>query len=113
MPRKQRKKSEDASVEAHEPDIEVPDTASSDGDMEEGTVREGFLLDFVTGADLLADTSKEQVRQRISRALFHEYGFSVEDMERDFSVAVGGKRRRADLAIFKPGHQSTWPRWPS
>jgi type I restriction enzyme M protein len=55
----------------------------------------------------LRTLQKEQVRQRIARALFHEYGFSVEDMERDFSVAVGGKRRRADLAIFKPGAAHT------
>src|SRR5262249_15004911 len=66
-------------------------------------VQEGFILDFVSGVDRLQDTPKEQVRQRIVRALFHEYGISVEDIERDFAVTVGGKRRRADLAIFKPG----------
>ena len=85
-------------VEAEEQDAvpDVVDTGSSNGSGEEEAVRDGFILDFVSGADLLPDTPKEQVRQRIARALFHEYGFSVEDMERDFSVAVGGKRRRAD-----------------
>jgi type I restriction enzyme M protein len=37
----------------------------------------------------------------MARALFHEYGICVEDMERDFSVTVAGKRRRVDLAIFR------------
>lgn len=103
MARKRGKTSGVAAVEAREQDVEVPEIGPSDGDVEDAAIRDGFLLDFVSGADQLADTPKEQVRQRIARALFHEYGFSVDDMERDFSVNVGGKRRRADLAIFKPG----------
>src|SRR5262249_55235735 len=71
------------------------------------SVREGFLLDFISGTDHLPDTPKEQVRQRIARALFHEYGICVEDMERDFSVSVGGRRRRVDIAIFKHDGQHT------
>jgi type I restriction enzyme M protein len=98
-----RKTSGVAPVEVEEQDVESPESVSSDGDLEEAAIRDGFLLDFVSGTDQLADTPKEQVRQRIARALFHEYGFSVDDMERDFSINVGGKRRRADLAIFKPG----------
>jgi type I restriction enzyme M protein len=103
MARKRGKTSGVAAVEAREQDVEVPEIGPSDEDVEDAAIRDGFLLDFVSGADQLADTPKEQVRQRIARALFHEYGFSVDDMERDFSVNVGGKRRRADLAIFKPG----------
>jgi type I restriction enzyme M protein len=105
MALKRRKASAVPAVEAEEQDAvpDVADTGSSNASGEEEAVRDGFILDFVSGADLLPDTPKEQVRQRIARALFHEYGCSVEDMERDFSVAVGGKRRRADLAIFKPG----------
>lgn len=76
-----------------------PDSVSSDSEDE--AVRDGFILDFISGVDVLPDTPKEQVRQRIARALFHEYGLCVEDMGRDFSVTVGGKRRRIDLAIFK------------
>jgi type I restriction enzyme M protein len=40
------------------------------------------------------------VRQRIVRALIHEYQFSPEDMELDFSVSG---RKRADVAIFRHG----------
>jgi type I restriction enzyme M protein len=66
-------------------------------------VTEGRLLDFVSGTRTLKDTAKEQVRQRIVRALFHEYGISVEDMELDFGMSVDGKRRGVDIAIFGHG----------
>ena len=48
----------------------------------------------------MKDTSKEQVRQRIARAIFHEYGISYEDMDLDFPVAVDGRRKKVDIAIF-------------
>jgi type I restriction enzyme M protein len=66
-------------------------------------VQDGRILDFISGTAELKDTPKEQVRQRIARALFHEYSISVEDMEGDYSVSVGGRRRRIDIAIFRPG----------
>jgi hypothetical protein len=74
-------------------------TDTSD-DMDGTTVAEGYILDFITGERHLKDTSKEQVRQRIARALFHEYGISVEDMEPDFAVRIHGRRKRLDIAIF-------------
>jgi type I restriction enzyme M protein len=74
----------------------------SSGDDEE-VVQDGRVLDFISGTAELKDTPKEQVRQRIARALFHEYAISVEDMEGDFAVNVGGRRRRVDIAIFRPG----------
>jgi len=67
------------------------------------SVQDGRILDFISGTAELKDTPKEQVRQRIARALFHEYGISVDDMEGDYSVSVGGRRRRIDIAIFRPG----------
>jgi type I restriction enzyme M protein len=54
----------------------------------------------MTGEKHLKDTPKERVRQRIARALFHEYGISVEDMEPDFSVRINGQRKSLDIAIF-------------
>jgi len=69
-------------------------------DMDDTTVAEGRILDFITGKKHLKDTPKEQVRQRIARALFHEYGISVEDMEPDFPVRIHGRRKRLDIAIF-------------
>ena len=68
-----------------------------------GVVRDGFILDFISGTNEVKETAKELVRQRIARALFHEYGISVADMASDFSVVVGGRRRRADLVVFGPG----------
>ncbi len=63
-----------------------------------------MLIDYITGK-LVADSPKEQVRQRIARALFHEYGIAVDDMVRDFPVTIeiDGKkrRRRIDIAIFE------------
>ncbi len=67
-----------------------------------GVVRDGFILDFISGTNEVKATAKELVRQRIARALFHEYGISVEDMKPDFPVLLGGRRRRADIAIFGP-----------
>ena len=74
----------------------VPTGTAASADV----VRDGFLLDFISGTQALKETPKEQVRQRIARALFHEYGISVDDMESDFPVVVGSRRRRVDLAIF-------------
>ena len=72
-----------------------------------GVVRDGFVLDFISGTKVLRETAREQVRQRIARALFHEYGVSVDDMEPDFPAPVGGRRRRVDLAIFGSGEEHT------
>ena len=67
------------------------------------TTADDVLIDYVTGREV-KDTPKERVRQRIERALFHEYGLSVEDMEPDFPlpVEIGGKTRRkkVEIAIF-------------
>lgn len=70
-------------------------------------VRDGFVLDFISGTKELKETRKELVRQRIARALLHEYGISVDDMVADFPVVVGGRRRRVDVAIFPAGEMHT------
>ena len=72
------------------------------GDNEVASVEEGMLLDYITG-EPVKDTPKEQVRQRIARALFHEYGISVEDMVPDFKMRVDGRLKKIDIAIFNPG----------
>src|SRR5262249_53969503 len=64
------------------------------------TVPDGYLLDFISGEYNLKDSPKEQVRQRVARALFHEYGISVEDMEGDFPARIEGRRKKLDIAIF-------------
>ena len=63
---------------------------------------EGKVFDYITGKPV-KETDKERVRQRIARAIIHEYGIAAEDMEPDFKVKALGKSRKLDIAIFKPG----------
>lgn len=86
-------------------DLEVEEIDQA-GDDEVTSLEEGKILDYITG-DPIKDSAKEQVRQRIARALFHEYGISVEDMARDFKMKVDGRRKKIDIAIFAPGEQHT------
>jgi type I restriction enzyme M protein len=73
---------------------EVEDTPKSN------IIPEGFIPDYISGTKNIKDSPKEQVRQRIARALLHEYAISNDDMESDFSVAIAGKRKKVDVAIF-------------
>lgn len=72
----------------------------------ESALEEGKVFDYITG-NPVKDSDKEQVRQRIARAIIHEYGIAAEDMEPDFKVKVVGKNRKLDIAIFKPGQAHT------
>ena len=65
----------------------------------ENTIPAGYTLDYVTG-EQIKETKKELVRQRVVRALIHEYGFSPDDMALSFSV---GGRKKVDIAIFHQG----------
>ncbi|MCP4499029.1 MAG: type I restriction enzyme HsdR N-terminal domain-containing protein, partial [Deltaproteobacteria bacterium] len=69
-------------------------------------LEEGKLLDYITGKPV-KDNAKEKVRQRIARALFHEYGISVDDMEPDFKLKVDGRSKKVDIAIFATGSEHT------
>ena len=86
-----------------DPGVEMNDLP--DGD-ELRSLEEGQLLDYITEQPV-KDTPKEQVRQRIARALFHEYGISVEDMVPDFKMKIDGRRKSVDIAIFAPGTEKT------
>lgn len=85
-----------------DPEVEEIDQA----DDEVSSIEEGKLLDYITD-EPVKDTPKEQVRQRIARALFHEYGISVEDMVPDFKMQVDGRSKKIDIAIFEPGADKT------
>lgn len=85
---------------AEPPTDELTATEASD------VLEEGLVLDYIT-QKLVKESPKEVVRQRIARALFHEYGISVDDMLPDFAVPVSGRRKRVDIAIFKPGSEHT------
>lgn len=86
-------------------DLEVEEIDQT-GDCEVTSLEEGKVLDYITG-EPVKDTPKEQVRQRIARALFHEYGISVEDMFPDFKMKIDGRRKSIDIAIFEPGAGKT------
>ena len=68
----------------------------------ENTIAAGYTLDYISGKQI-KESAKEGVRQKIVRALIHEYGFSPEDMENDFSL---GGRKKVDVAIFHQGLES-------
>lgn len=68
-------------------------------DTKERTIPAGYTLDYISGKQI-KETKKELVRQRVVRALIHEYGFSPEDMERDISI---GGRKKVDVGIFHHG----------
>jgi type I restriction enzyme M protein len=69
----------------------------------DNTIPTGYVLDYVSGKRV-KETKKELVRQRVVRALIHEYGFSPEDMDLDFSI---GSRKKVDVAIFHHGKEHT------
>jgi type I restriction enzyme M protein len=75
------------------------------------SLAEDEVTDFITG-NVVKLKGHEEVRQRIVRALFHEYGISTLDMARDFPIPVNlaGQRRatkKADIAIFEHGAPHT------
>ena len=98
---RKRRKRGDKSVTVAE--VATPERTDNEADDSPDVVRDGFTLDFISGTKEVKETPRELVRQRIARALFHEYGISVEDMAADFPVLVGGRRRRVDIAIFAAG----------
>ena len=77
---------------------------------EASAIEDGKILDYITGKPVV-ENDKERVRQRIARALFHEYGLNVDDMEPDFKVRVAesGKasNKKIDIAIFQAGAEHT------
>lgn len=83
------------------------EVVSIDDTEESISIPDGSLLDIVSGTRHLKDTPKEQVRQRIARALFHEHNISYEDMELDFPITVNKKRHRIDIGIFHHAQEHT------
>lgn len=88
----------------------LQDNNMSDQEQEdqapERAIEEGKVFDYITGQPV-KDTDKESVRQRIARAIIHEYGIAAEDMEPDFKIKVQGKNRKVDIAIFRPDTEHT------
>jgi type I restriction enzyme M protein len=100
---KKRKNHDDEELQDVAPEIGDDAAEDDDGGGEDVTsIEDGKILDYITG-DPIKDSPKEAVRQRIARALFHEYGISPDDMERDFKVKVEGGNKAVDIAIFDHG----------
>jgi type I restriction enzyme M protein len=75
-------------------------SAETDDTTANNIIPDGYIPDYISGTKNVKDTPKEQVRQRIARALLHEYAISGDDMEPDFAVTIEGKRKKIDIAIF-------------
>jgi len=92
---------------ADDTDDELNDIEDSETEEEvvapgDASLDDGMILDYITG-EPVKDSGKEQVRQRLARALFHEYGISVDDMVPNFRMKIDGRSKKLDLAIFIPG----------
>lgn len=83
---------------------ESPESGEEAGDV--ASLDDGSLLDYISN-EPVKDTPKEQVRQRIARALFHEYAISVDDMVGDFKIRIDGRQKKIDIAIFEAGAEHT------
>ncbi len=81
-------------------------TQDSSGSSEIFSLSDGQIIDYISNK-AIKDNPKEQVRQRVARALFHEDGIAVSDMEADFKVKVEGKNKKLDIAIFETGEEHT------
>lgn len=93
-------------VETDDP-ADREDLSETEPDEASRSLGEDEDIDFITDRPVKL-RGKEEVRQRIARALFVEYGISVDDMARDFPIPIQieGRRRgvkRADIAVFTPG----------
>jgi type I restriction enzyme M protein len=87
------------------------DESAHEGVGAQVSLAEDEVTDLIT-AKVVKLKGNEEVRQRIALALFHEYGISILDMERDFPIPVytDGVRRttkKADIAIFEHGATHT------
>jgi type I restriction enzyme M protein len=67
-----------------------------------GTVPEGRVADFLTGAHV-RDTPEEYVRQNLEKALVRQYKYEARDCEPEFPIKVGSARKRVDVVVFPPG----------
>jgi len=85
---------------------ETPSAEKGNGNAAPTVVADGKLVDYITGK-AIKDTAKEQVRQKISRAIIHEYGIAPEDIHPDYPILVGGRKKKVSLAIFSPDSEHT------
>lgn len=68
------------------------------------TLPDGKICDFID-QKIRNDTPEEYVRQNIERRLVLELGYLPEQVEIEYSIKLGSKSVRADIAIFREGVQ--------
>ncbi|HUW95132.1 MAG TPA: N-6 DNA methylase [Anaerolineae bacterium] len=66
-------------------------------------VPENMVIDFVDGKTLRKLTPEEYVRQNLERSLVGEYKYDKKDIEVEFPIKMGTRRKRVDLAVFPTG----------
>lgn len=68
---------------------------------------DNFFIDILTGNKENASPKKLLV-QKVLRQLIESYGFDRADLEINYNPQIEGqRRRRIDVAIFRPGTQHT------
>jgi type I restriction enzyme M protein len=70
-------------------------------------VQQGRVLDFIDGLTQRLETPEEHVRQEIAKSLVREYRYPKTHIAVEFTVQLGTRKPRADLAIFTPGKPHT------
>ncbi|WP_295722172.1 type I restriction enzyme HsdR N-terminal domain-containing protein [uncultured Methanobrevibacter sp.] len=59
---------------------------------------------FITGK-LRKNTPEERVRQDFARLLVEIYGYSIKDMDAEFTIKMGREKKKADIVIFKENEE--------
>ena len=63
-------------------------------------VQQGRLLDFIDGVTQRQEVPEEYVRQEIAKSLVREYGYPRAKIRAEFTISMGSRRPRVDLALF-------------
>jgi len=66
-------------------------------------VQQGKILDYIDGTTQRNETPEEYVRQEIAKSLVREYGYEKAEISVEFTLRLGSRKPRADLAIFDEG----------
>lgn len=65
-------------------------------------IQQGKVLDFIDGKTQRNETPEEYVRQEIAKSLVREYRYEKASIAVEFTIRVGSKKPRTDLAVFPP-----------
>lgn len=65
-------------------------------------VPDGKVIDFIDGK-LRNDTPEEYVRQNIEKRLVREHKYDRKQIEVEFTIKMGSRKKRADIVIFPNG----------